>query len=158
MRLAFPEPATIERRTAFLSEAEREAARRRAGGEVDLTQHVVTYYVARASDGSPLGVAYFDAHRVRTLQEVLMIVVTPDGVIGRVEVLRFNNEPPEYRVPEGWLEQLEGRTLDEELSLKGAIINMTGATLTSRATVRAARRVLALHAVIRPFGDEGNTR
>lgn len=150
LRLAFPAPAEIQRRTAFLDDAALAQARRLAGPGAEIAGGVVTYYVA-TQGGRPVGAAYFDAHRVRTLRQVLMVVVGPDDRIRRVEVLRFQ-EPPEYRAPEGWLAQLEGKTLDQRLSLKGGVVNMTGATLTSNATVAAARRVLALHAVIRPFG------
>jgi Na+-translocating ferredoxin:NAD+ oxidoreductase RnfG subunit len=83
-----------------------------------------------------------------------MIVVTPDDRIDRIEVLRFD-EPPEYLVPDDWIAQLEGKALDDELSLKGSVVNMTGATLTSEAIVAAGRRALAVHAVIRPL-DRGN--
>jgi Na+-translocating ferredoxin:NAD+ oxidoreductase RnfG subunit len=152
LRLAFPEPARIERRTAYLSEAEKEKARALAGAEVRLNQSIVTFYVA-SRDGEVLGAAYFDAHRVRTLAEVLMIVVTPEAGIARIEVLRFA-EPPEYMAPDGWLAQFEERPLDPGLSLKGEIVNMTGATLTSRAVTRAARRVLALHQVIQPLNRQ----
>jgi hypothetical protein len=151
LRLAFPEPATIERRTAFLEESDVEAARALAGPGIELEQRVVTYYVARRGD-TELGVAYFDAHRVRTLPEVLMIVVTPEDRIGRIEILKFS-EPPEYRAPESWLEQFDDLPLSDGLSLKGSIVNMTGATLTSRAVTNAARRALALHAVIRPLDE-----
>lgn len=146
--LAFAD-AEVERRTAFLSEEELGRAGALAGEDVEVEQRVVNHYVA-TRECRPVGVAYFDAHRVRTLEEVVMVVVTPDGRIERIEVLRFS-EPPEYRVPEGWIDQLDGKGLSGELSLKGGIVNMTGATLTSRAVVGAARRVLALHAVIAPF-------
>lgn len=149
LRLAFPAPAEIERHTAFLTADDLARARRLAGADVELAQRVITYYIGRGPDG-PVGVAYFDAHRVRTLNEVVMLVVRPDGRIGRIEVLMFA-EPPEYGPPDGWIEQIEGRALTSELSLKGAIVNMTGATLTSQAMVRAARRVLALHEVIVPI-------
>jgi electron transport complex protein RnfG len=149
LRAAFPPPATVERRTAFLSPADLEAAREAAGRDVPITQAVVSYYVARRGE-TPVGVAYFDSHRVRTLNEVVMVVVDPAGAIREVEVLRFA-EPPEYRAGEGWLAQFKGRGLDERLSLEGAIVNLTGATLTSNAIVRASRRVLALHGRIRPF-------
>lgn len=154
LRLAFPPPATVERRTAFLDEDALARAREAAGPGVALEQRVITYYVGRAADGTPLGVAYFDAHRVRTLAEVLMVVVTPEARVGRIELLSFA-EPPEYRAPDGWLDQLEDRGLTDGLSLRGAIVNMTGATLTARAAVGAARRVLALHRVIDPLGTEG---
>jgi Na+-translocating ferredoxin:NAD+ oxidoreductase RnfG subunit len=146
---AFPPPAVIARRTAFLSPEELEAARAEAGPDAPVDQRVVTYYVAER-EGRPEGVAYFDSHRVRTLNEVLMIVVQPDERIRSIEVLRFA-EPPEYHAGEAWLRQFEGRALDQELSLKSGIANMTGATLTSNAVTRAARRVLALHRRIRPF-------
>jgi Na+-translocating ferredoxin:NAD+ oxidoreductase RnfG subunit len=149
LRIAFPEPATIERRTAYLSERELEAARALAGPGVEVEQSVVTYYVG-VRDDRPVGVAYFDAHRVRTLPEVVMIVVSPEGTVERVEVLKFS-EPPEYRLPENWLRQLRGHALTDELALKRAIVNMTGATLSAQAITQATRRVLALHEVIRPL-------
>jgi hypothetical protein len=148
LRLAFPEPAVIERRTAFLGEAPLARARQLAGPGVEITQGVVTYYVARR-DGRHVGTAYFDAHRVRSLREVLMIVVDPADRVERIEVLAFQ-EPPEYLPPAGWLDQLDGRLLDDDLSLRRGIVGMTGATLSAEAVVRATRRVLALHQVIRP--------
>ncbi len=151
LRRAFPAAARVERRTAYLDEADLATARRAAGAGVEVKQTVVTYYAAVDGAGRPLGVAYFDSHRVRTLAEVLMIVVGPDGRTTMVEVLKFA-EPPEYRAPDAWLAQLEGRPLTASLALKRDIVNMTGATLTAEAVTRAVRRVLALHSVIRPFG------
>ena len=149
LRLAFPLPLTIERRTAFLSDSDLVAARAVAGSDVDIEQRVVTYYVAR--DQKKLaGVAYFDGHRVRSMQEVVMVVVGPDDRVGRVEILSFA-EPPEYRATSGWLGQFKGKPLDDELSLRRGIANLTGASLTSRAIVRAVRRVLAVHRTIQPF-------
>lgn len=145
----FPDPAEVERRTAYLDSAGLARARELAGPSVEVEQTVVTHYVGVRGD-SALGVAYFDAHRVRTLPEVLMIVLTPEGAVDRVEVLKFS-EPPEYRPPEGWLEAFEGRSLSPELARGRGIVNMTGATLTSRAVTRAVRRVLALHEVIDPL-------
>lgn len=152
LRLAFPRPVEIVRRTAFLADTDLDRARNAAGPDVQIAQAVVTYYVGYW-DGRAVGVAYFDAHRVRSVGEVLMIVVTPAGTIGRIEVLKFE-EPSEYGAGGRWLDQLEGKGLDRALSLKGAIVNMTGATLTSQAIVRAARRVLALHGVIEPLESE----
>ena len=83
-----------------------------------------------------------------------MIVVTPEERIERIEILKFS-EPPEYRAPESWLDQFKGQDLSEELSVKRSIVNMTGATLTSRAVTHAARRALALHRVISPFAAAG---
>lgn len=144
LRLAFPPPLSVERRTAYFDEAQLARASELAGAAV--SQSVITYYVA-SNRGS---VAYFDNHRVRTHGEVLMIVVDREDRIVRIEVLRFA-EPPEYRAPDRWLALFAGRALTPSLSLKRDIPNMTGATLTAQAVTSASRRVLALHAVIQPF-------
>lgn len=145
--LAFPGASSIERKTAFLNDQQSQGIMELAGTEVD--RRVVTYYAAHDGDGWT-GAAYFDAHRVRTLDEVLMIVVDRDGRVGRIEVLKFA-EPPDYLAPEGWVAQFVGEPLSDDLSLKGDIVNITGATLTSQAVTEAVRRTLALHAVIEPF-------
>jgi len=150
LELAFPS-ADFERRTAYLDEEMLSSAARRAAPDVPIETGVVTYYVAR-SGGQSLGVAYFDVHRVRTLPEVLMVVVGLDDRILRVESVSFH-EPPEYRAPVGWLRQFSDGGLDEDLSLKGRIANITGATLTAGAASRAVRRSLALHSVIDPLGE-----
>ncbi|MFQ5745704.1 MAG: FMN-binding protein [Gemmatimonadota bacterium] len=147
LRLAFPEPATIERRTAFLDEDQLARARDLAGPGVAIERRVVTYYVGRTPTGETLGSAFFDVHRVRTVPEVLMIVAAPDGRLARIEILKFG-EPRKYAPPAGWLGQFVGLGPGPELSLKGRIVNMTGASLTSRAVTRAARRTMALYSVI----------
>lgn len=148
LALAFPDGATVERRTAYLTDEQLARARSLAGDGVPVEHGVLTYYVGRVG-GEPVGVAYFDAHRVRTLPEVLMVVVGPGGEVDAVEVLRFA-EPPDYLAPRGWLDQFLRRKLDSGLSVKGDIATITGATLTSRAVTDAVRRVLALHRVLGP--------
>ncbi len=147
LTLAFP-GADIERRTAFLDDAQLDSARALTAGTVKIESSLVTYYVATLG-GLEIGVAYFDAGRVRTLQQVLMVVVDTDDRITRVETLSFR-EPPEYKAPTRWLDLFKGREL-KDIGGRGDIPVMTGATLTTEATTRAARRVLALHAVIAPF-------
>lgn len=149
LRDAFPSADAVERRTAYLTAAQLAQARELAGRGVAVESELVTYYVA-IEGGAPVGVAYFDAHRVRTLPEVLMIVVGPDHRLRRIQVLRFS-EPPEYRPPDGWLARFIGRALDAELSERRGVDGITGATLTTRAVTGATRRVLALHAVVAPF-------
>jgi Na+-translocating ferredoxin:NAD+ oxidoreductase RnfG subunit len=114
-----------------------------------MTQRVITYYVARR-DSAPVGAAFFDSHRVRTDQEVVMVVIGSGGNVARVEVLRFE-EPPEYRAPPRWLEQFRGTLLNDELAVRRGLANLTGASLTSRAIVRSVRRVLALSQIIGPL-------
>jgi hypothetical protein len=140
LALAFP-GATVERRTAFLTEVQRARAEQLAGER--LASAIVHPYAA-SRDGAQVGTAYFDTHLVRTLQETVMVVVAPDGRVARVEVLAFD-EPPDYLPRAEWYRQFDGRPLDAELDLRRAIRPVTGATLTVRATTDAVRRALALH-------------
>lgn len=146
LRLAFP-GAKVERRTAYLTEAQQKAARKLSGDE-ELPAALVGYYVA-TKDGRTAGTAYFDTHVVRTMPETIMVVVDPAGAIARIEVLSFA-EPEEYLPRAHWYAQFQGKPLDDELSIKRGVRAVTGATLTARATTDAARRVLALHRVLQP--------
>jgi Na+-translocating ferredoxin:NAD+ oxidoreductase subunit G len=140
LELAFP-GCEVTRSTLYLTQAqERRVA---ALAQVPYEGRVARPYVATRG-GEVVGTAYFDAHRVRTLRQTLMVVVDPEQRIGRVEVLAFGE--PEDFIPRGnWYGQFVGRALDEELRLGRAIRVVTGATLTARATTDCARRALALH-------------
>ena len=148
LKLAFP-GAKVERRTAYLTEAQQKAAQKLSGDE-ELPSALATCYAA-TKDGRDLGTAYFDTHTVRTMPETIMVVVDPAGAIARIEVLSFS-EPEEYLPKAHWYEQFQGKPLDDDFSMKRGIRAVTGATLTAHATTDAARRVLALHEVLQGGG------
>jgi Na+-translocating ferredoxin:NAD+ oxidoreductase RnfG subunit len=140
----FPPPATIERTTYFLSEAQREKASREARSKIESS--LVVAYVGKASKGI-IGTAYFDTHTVRTMPETILVTVRPDGALESVEVIAFN-EPEDY-LPRGrWLKLFSGRRLAPDLAVGRGLAHVTGATLTTRAISDAVRRVLAIHAVV----------
>jgi hypothetical protein len=143
LKLAFP-GCEVARRAAFLKPEQVQHARELSGAEVPSA--LVNYYVA-SRGGQPAGTAWFDTHRVRTLPETLMIVVDPQGRVGRIEVISFR-EPEDYLPRGAWYEQFRGKALDPGLQLKRDIRPVTGATLTARATTDAVRRVLALHQIL----------
>jgi hypothetical protein len=140
LELAFEE-AEVTRTMRTLDDAQRERVAELCGQELE--RSLVYPYVA-TRDGAVVGTAYFDVHRVRTLRETLMVVVRPDGTIGRVELLAFG-EPADYIPRDVFYAQFVGRPLDEELNLKRSIRGITGATLSARSTVDCGRRVLAIH-------------
>lgn len=140
LALAFP-GAAVERRTVFLTPEQLARAEALAGERPGSA--IVHPYVA-TRDGAVVGTAYFDSHVVRTLAETIMVTVDPQGRVGRIEVLSFD-EPPDYLPRAEWYRQFDGRPLDAELELRRSIRPVAGATLTARATTDAARRVLALH-------------
>ena len=140
---AFP-GCQIKRQEHFLSETQAQKVKSLAGVELPGMWWVA--YEAR-KEGRLTGVAFFDTHRVRTLNENAMVAVNADGTLRRVEVVAFR-EPQEYLPKEAWIRQLDGKRLDEGLSLKRAIRPLSGATLTANVLVDASRRGLALHQVL----------
>lgn len=139
LKLAFPAGVHPERQTAFLTDAQTSEVEKASGQPA--ASRVVTYY-----RGGGL-TAWFDTHVVRTLPETVMVVVDAGGGIARVDILSFS-EPEEYKPRPKWMEQLQGRRLSEDLSLRRGIRGISGATLSARAIVSATRRVLALHRVL----------
>lgn len=142
---AFPSGTKVSRQSIFLTKEQQAAAKKASG--IDFTDQLVVRYVGTDAANRVVGYAYFDTHRVRTLPETVMIVVTPEAKVAKIEVLSFD-EPPEYLPKERWVEQIEGRRLDDDLSLKRAIRPLSGASLSGRAIVNASRKVLALHGAI----------
>lgn len=142
---AFPAGAKVTRQTFFLTKQQIDDARRESGVAFD--QQLVIRYIGTVGD-KIAGYAYFDTHRVRTEPETVMIVVTPDGRVDRIDILSFE-EPTDYFPKKRWVDQILGRHLDSELSLNKAIRPLSGASLTAQAIVNASRKVLALHHVIR---------
>lgn len=148
LALAFP-GCSVEREIVYLTDEQREAARDLAGAEIEV--RVLHPHVAHCPDEdgelAVAGTAYFDVHRVRTLSETLMIVVSPEGMVQRIEILRFD-EPPDYIPRQPWYDQFDQQKLDSDLQLKREIRPVTGATLTAQVTTAAVRRILALHQIL----------
>ncbi len=146
LELAFP-GCMVDRETLYLTQDERQRAADLADARID--SRLVIRYRSDCGD-----IAYFDAHRVRTLAETLMVVVDAEGRVTRLEVLSFL-EPEEYIPRRTWYDQFLKRRLDSRLRLKRSIHAVTGATLTARATTDAVRRILALDQVLREAASQG---
>jgi len=144
LEMAFPK-CEIVRQTIYLTEKQKTDA----GGlaRVPIRSLIVYPYVA-VKEGRIAGVAYFDSHIVRTLDETIMVAIDPDDRVQRVELLVFN-EPPEYIPPDAWYGLFPGQRLDAQLAVNRGIRGILGATLTTRSTTDAVRRMLAIHHVIK---------
>jgi hypothetical protein len=129
----------------FLTAAQIKEVAARAGG--DTAPALVARYLA-ARNGQIVGRAYVDTHTVRTKRESLLISLDAGGRVIRVDVTVFL-EPPEYRAPEAWLGQYEGRVLNDDMAVNRVIRPIAGATLTARAANSAIRRVLAIDETLR---------
>jgi Na+-translocating ferredoxin:NAD+ oxidoreductase RnfG subunit len=140
LRLAFPSDVLVERKNLYLTEAQKKDVELKAQSKLDSL--LISYYVGTSSSG-PTGYAFFDTHIVRTMPEVLMTVVNPDGAVRFVEVLAFS-EPEDYLPIKRWFGSFKLKKLEDGLWVKRSVRNVTGATLTTRAITSAVRRALAV--------------
>ena len=147
LALAYP-GAAIAAERLFLTPEQMKAAAARGG--VSLDTPLIARYTAR-KDGSLVGRAYVDTHTVRTKKESLLISLDASAAVKRVDVLAFL-EPPEYHPPKRFVEQFNGRHLDDETRINRAIRPIAGATLTANSITNAVRRVLAIDAVLAEAG------
>jgi hypothetical protein len=143
LELAFGKKAQVDMQSLFLTDAQ--VAKIEQIARTKLESKLFTFYVGR-HEGKILGYAAIESHTVRTKPETLLIVLTPAGELEQVHVLAFH-EPPEYQPPERWFAQLYRRQLTE-LRLNYGIQGITGATLSSRATINSVRKVLAIYRVM----------
>lgn len=144
VRLLFPK-AECERASAFLSKAQQARVAEFTGQDFD--RGMVFRYLVKNGDGKLVATAYLDRHKVRSKPETVLVVVGLEGRLQRVQVLAFA-EPREYLPRASWYRQFDGKALGPELRLRRGIDAVSGATLSSRACTRAARRVLAIHRVL----------
>ncbi|SHK39227.1 FMN-binding domain-containing protein [Thermocrinis minervae] len=114
--------------------------------KVKLNSRLISWYIAKRN-GQIVGYAYVDVHTVRTHPETVLYALDSKGRILAIEVLSFN-EPLEYMPDEEWLRQFKGKSGADPVRLKKDVINMTGATLTSRAITDNARKVLHMWKVL----------
>jgi hypothetical protein len=142
---AFGAGVKVTRQAIFLTPEQLRAAKNESG--VDFSDAMVVRYTGSNAAGVPVGYAYFDSHRVRTMPETVMVVVGTGGKIAKIEILSFD-EPPDYFPRQRWIDQFRGKKLDDGLSLRGQVRPISGASLTGRAIMNASRKILAIHKVI----------
>jgi hypothetical protein len=144
LALAFPDADRVDARSVLLTAAQKAAVEERTGAALE-SQLWTIYEGWRGTERQ--GYALIDNHVVRTLPEAVMVVLDPSGRVRRVEVLAFY-EPPEYQPSERWIDQFEGRRLDDELALRRGIQGITGATMSAVAMTAGVRRMLAIFEVV----------
>lgn len=140
MKLAFGDDASVEVLSLFPSAEE--VAQIEQLAKLKLESNLVSFYVGK-KQGVIVGYAMIDSHTVRTQPETLLLVLSADGQLRNVYTLAFH-EPMDYQPPERWMALLTNHGIDE-LSLSKDIQGVVGATLSTRAAINSARKVLAIY-------------
>jgi len=146
-QLAFPDADRIEKRSYVLTRAQAEAVERLSRTTLD--SKLVRLQTAWRGE-TLLGYFQIDVHNVRTKPEALLIVLDAQGRVAQVRVLAFH-EPLDYKPVQRWYDGFVGKKSGDSLRVGFDVDAVSGATLTTRATTSAVRRVLAYHEVL--FSD-----
>jgi len=144
LEAAFPDADRIGDETFVLTDEQ--AARISQLAQSPLESKLVKIYTGYRGE-QPLGYAVIDVHKVRTLPEAFLVVLTPEGEVRSVRVLAFY-EPLDYLPKERWYAQFAGKSSESPLRLGGDIHGVVGATLSARATTLGVRRALAYYRVL----------
>jgi len=144
LKVAFPTATRVEPKTFVLTKEQVERVAKLA--ETSVESSLFTFYVGYHDD-ILLGYAAIDSHRVRTMPETFMTILSPEGIQERVVVLAFQ-EPPDYLASDRWLQQFKGKRLKDDLFPGRGIHGIVGSTLTAHAMSAGVRKVLALYQLL----------
>jgi Na+-translocating ferredoxin:NAD+ oxidoreductase RnfG subunit len=102
-----------------------------------------TFYLGK-TDGKVDGYALIDEQVGKVLPITFIIRLSPEGKVQTVEVMVYRESHGGEVKSKRFLRQFENKDLNEELRLQGNIVNISGATLSSRALVIGVRRAIVL--------------
>lgn len=124
-----------------LTAADREKLRQTLGYAV--TGDTVTFFVGYSGDKID-GYVLMDQQIGKTQPITFMTLIGTDGVVREIEVLAYQeSQGSQIRYPR-FREQFRGKDSSAPLQVGQDIQNITGATLSVRATTETVRRALAL--------------
>lgn len=106
-----------------------------------------TFYLGK-TDGKADGYALIDEQVGKVLPITFVTRLSPEGKVQAVEVMVYRESHGGEVKSKRFLNQFENKDLNEELRLQGNIVNISGATLSSRALVVGVRRAIVLWNVI----------
>lgn len=135
------EQCELVKENIYLSKEQRSEIEKRS--KTKLYGGLALRYISKCKDGKQV-FHYVDSHIVRTLNETVVITIEDDQ-IKNYKVASFN-EPPEYRAPDKWLAQFQGKGA-KTLKVREDIDALSGATLTVGSSIKAANRIMALHSI-----------
>jgi len=144
VELAFPDADRVDDETLLLDDAQAAQVEKRS--RASLESRIVRVYRGYQGD-LLLGYAFIDIHKVRTMPEAFLVVLSPAGVVRSLRVLAFH-EPLEYMPTGRWYEEFVGKTGADPLRVGDDIHGIVGATLSTRATSEGVRRALALYQIV----------
>jgi len=143
LEMAFGTDASVELLSLFPTESQMAQIEQLAKSKLE--SNLISVFVGK-KQGQIVGYAMIESHNVRTQPETMLLVVDADGNLTNLRILAFH-EPPEYQPPDRWYAKLLNLPV-EKLSFDNDVQAVSGATLSSRAALNGARKLLAIYQVM----------
>lgn len=144
MRATFGSDAEIEKKSILIDKAQAAAIAQSA--KTTLSTKVYRAFAVRQNENI-IGYAVLLNEKVRTKNAAVLYMINISGAIKAIEIVAFN-EPPEYMPSSIWMDQLDGKTLAQELRVGKDIPTITGATMSARNIADGSRLALALYDLV----------
>jgi len=149
LKLIFQGSKEVYREMRELTPAELAEARQKLGYE--LPQRQYTFYIGK-SDGKIDGYALIDQQVGKVLPITFITRIDPSGYVDQVEIMVYRESRGGEVKQKRFLRQFHRKNLNSELRLQDDVVNITGATLSSRALVTGVKRALVLWSVL--YGND----
>lgn len=132
-------------RERVVSLSEEEAGR--LAGDLGLTILEREYVFHEAIEGGRVARRAVIMNVLGQHQPITFVVgILPEGSVEHVEIMVYRESRGGEVRRGAFLRQFEEKSLDDPLALNGDIVNITGATISSRSVTRGVRLALVLHA------------
>jgi len=131
---------SVNKKSLILTKAEAKAVQEQA--KAKFSSRIVRYYEVK-KENKILGHAILLKQRVRTKNAAILYMVDANKSMMGIEIIAFK-EPSEYKPNKSWQEVFVGKTSQDVLITGKDIATISGATMSVRAIVNAARIALAI--------------
>ncbi len=106
-----------------------------------LTEETFVFHRA-AKNGTDLGYAMVDQQRGRFKPITFMVQVSPNGKVGRVEVMVYRESRGDGVQRQRFLKQFRDKSASDPIRMNRDITVLSGATMSSRALTAGVKKVL----------------
>jgi Na+-translocating ferredoxin:NAD+ oxidoreductase RnfG subunit len=142
----FPESTSAEPRTLELSDPERKWLEHTLARRTDVTKYA--YFEVR-KQSEPVGLIFVLDVTGQSRPITFAVAVAADGALKDVQVMVYREPQGEQIAEPRFRRQFTGKRLTDPIALGRDIDVISGATISARAETYAARKSLALGAIVR---------
>lgn len=144
-KICFPEADTFQSNHVLFTQEQIKSIEGKSGLKV----HAKGQQIWKAiKNGETIGYFFADYVLGKHLLIDYSVAIDMSGKVKRVEILEYRESYGDEVKNESWLEQFHGKSSADEVTLNRDVMNIGGATLSSRHVTEGVKRIIATYEVI----------